>query len=44
MLAQLHVQFMTRRQSTFEADRPLKHPLAAGPVNQQPQAQHVDAF
>jgi hypothetical protein len=40
MLAQLHVQFKTRRRSTFEVGRPLTHSSTAGPANQ-PQAQRV---
>jgi hypothetical protein len=42
MLAQLHVQLKARRQSTFEAGRPLMHPSTTGPANQ-PQAQRVDS-
>jgi len=42
LLAQLYVQFKTRRRSTFEAERPLMYPSIAGPANQ-PQAQRVDA-
>jgi hypothetical protein len=32
VLAQLHVQFKTRRRSTFETERPLMHPSTTGPA------------